>query len=225
VQNNSKVYISQLKDNIQKEITLEGWLYNSRASGKIQFLIIRDGTGLCQCIVEKGKVSDDLFEELKHLGQESSLKITGTIRQEARSVGGYELAVTGAQIISPAVDYPITPKSHGVDFLLKNRHLHFRSQRQWCIGKIRHTVIDAIRTFFNDNGFILIDTRGQADPFRSRLFRLSFAPYADRPVARRIGRDELRQSILLRPDFQGRKKQDPPPPHRVLDGRAGSRLH
>jgi len=156
--NNSKVYISQLKDNVGKEITLEGWLYNSRASGKIQFLIIRDGTGLCQCIVEKGKVSDELFEELKHLGQESSLKITGTVRQEARSVGGYELAVTGAQIISLAADYPITPKSHGVDFLLKNRHLHLRSQRQWCIGKIRHTVIDAIRSFFNDNGFILIDT-------------------------------------------------------------------
>ena len=156
--NNSKVYISQLKENIEKEVTLEGWLYNSRASGKIQFLIIRDGTGLCQCIVEKGKVSDELFEQLKHLGQESSLKITGTVRQEPRSVGGFELAVTGAQIISPAVDYPITPKSHGVDFLLKNRHLHFRSQRQWCIGKIRHTVIDAIRTFFNDNGFVLIDT-------------------------------------------------------------------
>ena len=156
--NNSKVYISQLKDHVEKEITLEGWLYNSRASGKIQFLIIRDGTGLCQCIVEKGKVSDDLFEELKHLGRESSLKITGTVREEARSVGGYELAVTGAEVVSPAADYPITPKSHGVDFLLKNRHLHFRSQRQWCIGKIRHTVIDAIRTFFNDNGYILIDT-------------------------------------------------------------------
>jgi asparaginyl-tRNA synthetase len=156
--NNSKVYISQLKDNVAKEITLEGWLYKSRSSGKIQFLIIRDGTGLCQCIVEKGKVNDELFEKLKHLGQESSLKITGTIREEARSVGGFELAVTGAQIISPAADYPITPKSHGVDFLLKNRHLHFRSQRQWCIGKIRHTVINAIRTFFNDNGFILIDT-------------------------------------------------------------------
>ncbi|MHC4641919.1 MAG: asparagine--tRNA ligase [Planctomycetota bacterium] len=156
--NNSKVYISQLKDNVEKEITLEGWLYNSRASGKIQFLIVRDGTGLCQCIAEKGKVSDELFEQLKHLGRESSLTVTGTVREEARSVGGFELAVTGAQIVSPTADYPITPKSHGVDFLLKNRHLHFRSQRQWCIGKIRHTVIDAIRRFYNDNGYILIDT-------------------------------------------------------------------
>ena len=156
--NSNKTYISELKNYVGKEVTLAGWLYNSRASGKIQFLIIRDGTGLCQCIVEKGEVPDELFEQLKRLGQESSLTITGVVREEARSVGGYELSVTGAQIISPAVDYPITPKSHGVDFLLKNRHLHFRSQRQWCIGKIRHTVIDAIRRFFNDNGFILIDT-------------------------------------------------------------------
>jgi len=141
-----------------KEVTLSGWLYNSRGSGKVQFLIIRDGTGLCQCIVEKGKVSDELFEQLKHLGQESSLAVTGLVRADERSVGGYELAVTDAKIIAPATDYPISPKSHGIDFLLKHRHLHLRSQSQWCIGKIRHTVIDAIRRFFNDNGFTLVDT-------------------------------------------------------------------
>jgi len=156
--NSNKAYISELKNNVGGEVTLSGWLYKSRSSGKIQFLIIRDGTGLCQCIVEKGKVPDELFEDLKRLGQESSLTITGTVRADERSVGGYELAVTGAEIISEAEDYPITPKSHGIDFLLKNRHLHLRSQRQWCIGKIRHTVIDAIRRFFNDNGFTLIDT-------------------------------------------------------------------
>ncbi|GAF86081.1 unnamed protein product, partial [marine sediment metagenome] len=133
-------------------------LYKGRSSGKVQFLIIRDGTGLCQCIVEKDKVSDELFSRLKRLGQESSLTVTGTVRADQRSVGGYELAVTDAQIIAQSNDYPITPKSHGIDFLLKNRHLHLRSQRQWCIGKIRHTIIDAIRTFFNDNGFTLIDT-------------------------------------------------------------------
>ncbi|GAJ05770.1 unnamed protein product, partial [marine sediment metagenome] len=120
--------------------------------------IIRDGTGLCQCIVEKANVSDELFGQLKHLGQESSLTVTGNVRADARSVGGCELAVTDAKIISPAADYPITPKSHGTDFLLKHRHLHLRSQRQWCIGRIRHTIIDAIRRFFNDNGYILIDT-------------------------------------------------------------------
>ncbi len=150
--------IDCLSSHQEKEVTLAGWLYRGRTSGKVQFLIIRDGTGLCQCVVEKGKVPDDLFEQLKRLGTESSLSVTGLVRADARSVGGYELAVTGARIISPTTDYPITPKSHGIDFLLKHRHLHLRSHRQWCIGKIRHTVIDAIRRFFNDNGFTLIDT-------------------------------------------------------------------
>jgi asparaginyl-tRNA synthetase len=156
--NNNKTYISELKNNVGREVTLAGWLYQSRSSGKIQFLIVRDGTGLCQCVVEQGKMPDELFDGLKHLGQESSLTVTGTIRADQRSVGGYEMAVTDAKIVCPAEGYPITPKSHGVDFLLKNRHLHLRSMRQWCIGRIRHTVIDAIRRFFNDNGFVLIDT-------------------------------------------------------------------
>jgi len=155
---NSFTQICDLANFENKEVTLAGWLYRGRSSGKIQFLIVRDGTGLCQCIVEKGKISNELFDQLKHLGQESSLTITGLVRADERSVGGYELAVTNAEVISQSNDYPITPKSHGVDFLLKHRHLHLRSQRQWCIGKIRHTVVDAIRRFFNDNGFILIDT-------------------------------------------------------------------
>jgi asparaginyl-tRNA synthetase len=156
----SKSYttINSLSQHEGTEVTLAGWLYNSRASGKIQFLIIRDGTGQCQCIVEAGNVPDELFEQLKHLGQESSLTVTGTVRAEPRSVGGCELAVKDAKIISQAEGYPITPKSHGIDFLLKNRHLHLRSHLQWCILKVRHTVIDAIRRFFNDNGFTLIDT-------------------------------------------------------------------
>ena len=152
------VCVEQLKDHTGREVILKGWLYRGRSSGKILFLIIRDGTGLCQCIVEKGKVSDELFEQLKRLGQESSLTVTGTVRAEERSVGGYELAVTDAQIVSQADGYPITPKAHGIDFLLRHRHLHFRSQQQWCIGKIRHTVIDAIRRFFNNDGYTLIDT-------------------------------------------------------------------
>ncbi|HPY76705.1 MAG TPA: asparagine--tRNA ligase [Anaerohalosphaeraceae bacterium] len=154
----SKAFISSLKDWVGKEVTLSGWLYNNRPSGKVQFLILRDGTGLCQCVIERGKIADDLYDALSRLGQESSLSITGTVRAEPRSPGGYELAACGAQIHGPATDYPITPKEHGIDFLLQNRHLHLRSQRPWCIGRIRHTVIDAIRRFFNDNGFILVDT-------------------------------------------------------------------
>ncbi|UCE47453.1 MAG: asparagine--tRNA ligase, partial [Phycisphaerales bacterium] len=152
------VLIEQLKNHVGQEVILQGWLYGGRSSGKILFLIVRDGTGLCQCIVEKGKVSDELFEQLKRLGQESSLTVTGTVRAEDRGVGGYELAVTDVQIVAPAEGYPITPKAHGIDFLLRHRHLHLRSQGQWCIGRVRHTVIDAIRRFFNDNGFTLIDT-------------------------------------------------------------------
>jgi asparaginyl-tRNA synthetase len=156
--NNAYAAISSLSKYEGKKVTLAGWLYNSRSSGKILFLIIRDGTGLCQCVVEKGKVPDEIFEQLGRLGQESSLTVTGVVRAEQRSIGGYELAVTDAQIISSAEGYPITPKSHGIDFLLKHRHLHLRSQQQWCIGKVRHTIVDAIRRFFNDNGFTLIDT-------------------------------------------------------------------
>ncbi|MHC4496982.1 MAG: asparagine--tRNA ligase [Planctomycetota bacterium] len=155
---NNAVCVEQLKDHAGREVILKGWLYRGRSSGKVLFLIIRDGTGLCQCIIEKGKVSDELFEQLKRLGQESSVTVTGTVRAEERSVGGCELAVTDAQIVSQADGYPITPKAHGIDFLLRHRHLHFRSQQQWCIGKIRHTVIDAIRRFFNDDGYTLIDT-------------------------------------------------------------------
>jgi asparaginyl-tRNA synthetase len=150
--------IEQLQHCIGKEATLHGWLYNNRPSGKVQFLMLRDGSGLCQCVIEKDKLSEGLFDQIKHLGQESSLSITGQVREEPRSPGGVELAVTAVEIHGPAVEYPITPKEHGVDFLLKNRHLHLRSQKPWCIGRIRHTVIDAIRRFFNDNGFTLIDT-------------------------------------------------------------------
>ncbi len=150
--------ISELADFDAKNVELAGWLYNSRSSGKVLFLVLRDGTGLCQCIVEKGKLSDELFEQLKHLGQESSLTVTGIVRKEPRSVGGYELLVNDAKVLCSTKDYPITPKSHGIEFLMKNRHLYLRSQKPWCIAKIRHTVIDAIRTFFNDNGFTLIDT-------------------------------------------------------------------
>ena len=155
---NNIVYINELQNHVGEEVTLQGWLYKGRSSGKVQFLVVRDGTGLCQCVVEKGQIADELFEELKHLGQESSLRITGTVRADERSVGGHELAATGAQVVAAADGYPITPKAHGIDFLMRHRHLHFRSQRQWCIGKIRHTVVDAIRRFFNDNDFTLVDT-------------------------------------------------------------------
>ncbi len=150
--------IADLRDRVGQMVTLAGWLYNSRSSGKVVFLIVRDGTGLCQCVVEKAAVTPELFAALEHLGQESSLIVTGLVRREERSVGGYELAVTDAKVVGASIDYPITPKQHGIDFLMKHRHLHLRSQRQWAMGKVRHTVIDAVRRFFNDSGFTLVDT-------------------------------------------------------------------
>ena len=152
------IRISQMAQHIGEEVVLKGWLYNARSSGKIQFLVVRDGTGLCQGILEKASVSAELFDEVKHLGRESSIMVTGTVREEPRSVGGFELAVRDVQIVHAATDYPITPKHHGADFLLKRRHLHLRSRKQWALARIRHTVVDAIRRFFNDRGFILIDT-------------------------------------------------------------------
>jgi len=150
--------IDKLCEHVGETVTLQGWVHKTRPSGKIAFIIIRDGTGLCQCVLEKDDRTDVLFDEVKRLGQESSLKITGAVSKDERSVGGYELKISGAQIVGGSTDYPITPKPHGIDFLMKQRHLWFRSQRQWRILRIRATVIDAIRRFYNDNGFVLIDT-------------------------------------------------------------------
>ncbi len=150
--------IKDLKKHIGQEVRLRGWLYNNRPSGKVQFLVLRDGTGLCQCVIEKANMDEKLYDRLAHAGRESALVVSGTARPDERSPGGVELAVSSAQIISEATDYPITPKEHGIDFLLKHRHLHLRSLQQWALLKVRHTIIDAIRRFFNDNGFTLIDT-------------------------------------------------------------------
>jgi asparaginyl-tRNA synthetase len=150
--------IDRLCGYVGQTVRLQGWVYNTRASGRIAFLILRDGTGLCQCVVEKNENTERFFDDLKKLPQESSLEVTGTVSKEDRAVGGYELRVTNVNIVHAASDFPITPKPHGVDFLMKHRHLWFRSQRQWHILRIRATVIDQIRRFFNDNGYVLIDT-------------------------------------------------------------------
>ena len=150
--------IAELSKHVGQTVTLSGWLYNSRSSGKLQFLILRDGTGLCQCVLEKTDANADLFETAKRLGQESSLEIDGEVRPDERSVGGYELVAQNVRVIQNVEGYPITPKAHGVDFLMRHRHLWLRSQRQWAIMRIRSTIVDAIRSYYNDRGFILIDT-------------------------------------------------------------------
>lgn len=133
------------------------WLHNKRSSGKIQFLQLRDGTGFIQGVVVKSEVSPEVWEDATKLTQESSLYVTGEVREDARSQSGYELTVTGVEIIQLAVDYPITPKEHGVDYLMDHRHLWLRSPRQRAIMVVRAQIIRAIQQFFDDNGFFLVD--------------------------------------------------------------------
>lgn len=142
-------------------VRLRGWLYNLRKSGKIVFPIVRDGTGLMQCVALKSALPEETFETLKHLTQESSLSMTGRVRAEPRAPGGYELDVTDTQILQRVAEeqpYPITPKEHGVDFLMDHRHLWLRSRRQHAAIGVRHEVIKAIRDYFDSHGFTLVDT-------------------------------------------------------------------
>ncbi|MGE5430729.1 MAG: asparagine--tRNA ligase [Syntrophomonadaceae bacterium] len=152
-----KVYIKDLSQYVDQTVTLRGWLYNKRSSGKVKFVILRDGTGLLQCVVFKGNVTPEVFEAADKLGQESSLEITGKIKAEPRAPGGYEMDATDLKPISESTDYPITPKEHGVEFLMDKRHLWLRSQRQVAILKIRHRIVKAVRDFFDDRGFTLMD--------------------------------------------------------------------
>lgn len=150
-------YISQLARHVGEEVTLKGWLYNMRSSGKILFPQLRDGTGVVQCVVLKNAVQPELFEALKGLGQESALVVRGKVREDSRAPGGYEIDISEAEVVQEVHDYPITPKEHGTEFLLDHRHLWLRSRRQHAILKIRHTVVKAVRDFLDIDGFTLCD--------------------------------------------------------------------
>src|SRR4249919_2248526 len=152
------VYIQDIGRHEGEEITLKGWLHNKRSSGKIHFLIVRDGTGFIQAVMSKAAVGEDVFRAADHLSQETSLTVTGTVRADARAPNGFEIDVREIQVVGGSKDYPITPKEHGVDYLLDRRHLWIRSERQQAILRIRHEIINAVRDFFNARGFILADT-------------------------------------------------------------------
>jgi asparaginyl-tRNA synthetase len=139
-------------------VTLQGWIYNSRGSGKIAFLQLRDGSGIIQCVLKKASVDEALFDQARKLGQESSLRITGQVRADTRSKLGFELAVTELEVLQDAEGYPITPKEHGPHFLHEHRHLWLRSKRPHAILKIRHICVKAIRDFFDERGFLLMDS-------------------------------------------------------------------
>src|SRR6266849_694269 len=153
-----RVFISQLSQHAGQEVTIKGWLYNLRSSGKILFPQLRDGTGVVQCVAMKNSVTPEVWDALKGLGQESALAIRGTVRADARAPGGYEIDLIDAQVFDEVHDYPITPKEHGTEFLMDHRHLWLRSRRQHAILKVRHTVVKAVRDFFDNDGFTLCDT-------------------------------------------------------------------
>lgn len=152
-----RYFVSDLKDLVGKKIELRGWVYNSRSSGKVRFLELRDGTGIVPCIFFPGEsdpASYDLFEKLT---QESSVKVTGVVRAHPKRANEFEIGAETLEIIGTSVDYPITPKEHGTDFLMENRHLWLRSKRQAAVLRVRHEIISAVRDFFDGRGFTLTD--------------------------------------------------------------------
>ena len=153
----TRVYIEELSHHVGNRVTLKGWLAGKRSSGKIHFLQVRDGTGVCQCVASMADLGAERFAAADHMGQETSLEVTGIVREDKRAPGGFELALKSFEIISPASDYPITPKDHGVAFLLDNRHLWIRSSRQHAILRVRSEVEAACRDFFHQRGFVLFD--------------------------------------------------------------------
>ena len=152
-----KTTISQVGKYTDQEVVIGGWLANKRSSGKIAFLQLRDGTGFIQGVVVKAEVGEEVFAQAKNLTQESSLYVTGTVRSDERAPSGFELTVTGIEVIHEAIDYPITPKEHGTEFLMDHRHLWLRSKRQHAVMKIRNELIRSTYEFFNENGFVKVD--------------------------------------------------------------------
>ncbi len=154
----NKIRVKDVGGHVGQEITLKGWLYNKRSSGKLHFLQLRDGSGIIQCVVFKGEVTPEVFELADKITQESSIEVTGTVREDKRSPLGFELGVKDIKVLQMAKDYPISPKEHGTAFLMDNRHLWLRSSRQVAILKIRDEIIFSIREYFKNNGFVLVDS-------------------------------------------------------------------
>ena len=191
------VLIKDLPQHIGQEVTLRGWLYNKRGHKKLRFLILRDGTGLCQAVCFRPDLDEAAWNAADQATQETSLEVTGVVNpvdEEHHAPGGVELAVGSVRLVQvPADDYPITPKEHGVDFLMRNRHLWLRSQRQWHLIRLRNEVIFALRKFYYDRGFVCFDS-----------------PILTGAIGESAG-------SLLRPHLPCREVEDPQAPHGVLD--------
>jgi asparaginyl-tRNA synthetase len=153
--------VNQLQDHVGETVTLQGWVYHKTGKGKLQFLQLRDGTGICQAVIFRGNVTDEEFEAAKQLTQESSVRVTGEVKADPRAPGipgGVELDVRQIEIVQIADTYPISPKEHGVEFLMQNRHLWLRSSRQWAALRVRAVIIRSIRDWLDDHGFLNVDT-------------------------------------------------------------------
>lgn len=171
------VYVSDLSNHISETVTLKGWVYNKRESRSLSFIELRDGTGLVQCVVSEDTVPAESWEAARSVTQETSLEIEGTVAADDRQVGGVEVQVTEVRIIGASEEYPISPKAHGVDFLMNNRHLWLRSRRQWAIMRIRNQVIMSIHNLFQEQGFVQMDApilTGNAVEGTSTLFEMDY---------------------------------------------------
>lgn len=172
------ISVKDMIDHVGEEVVIKGWMYNKRSSGKIHFLQIRDGSGFVQAVMVKNEVSEEAFEEAKKLWIEASLELTGTVRSDDRSASGVELSVSSIKVIhNPTDEYPIGKKDHGVDFLLDNRHLWLRTQRQRAIMTVRERIIWSWREFFHERGFMLVDSpiiTGAIGEGASGLFELDY---------------------------------------------------
>ena len=154
----TQVSIADLGQHADRTVTVRGWVATTRSSGKIAFLVLRDGSGLVQCVLSKKEVAEPVWERFQSLTQETSVAVTGVVRADARAPGGYELLATDLAILGGSPDFPISPKEHGTTFLFEHRHLWLRSRRQVAIARVRHELVQAIRDFFHQRGFTLVDT-------------------------------------------------------------------
>ncbi|HSJ37744.1 MAG TPA: asparagine--tRNA ligase, partial [Planococcus sp. (in: firmicutes)] len=172
-----KITIAEMAKYTGQTVKLGAWIANKRSSGKIAFLQLRDGSGFVQGVVVKAEVGDEIFAAAKALTQETSLYVTGEVKEDERSAFGYELQVTGIEVLHEAKDFPITPKEHGTEFLMDNRHLWLRSRKQHAIMKIRNEIIRSTYEFFNENGFVKVDPpilTGSAPEGTSELFATKY---------------------------------------------------
>ena len=158
VGNNPVTSIDHLSSFDDKTVTIRGWVYNKRSSGKIHFILVRDGSGIAQCVAVKNQLTPEVFGMFDLLTQESSVAVTGKVHKDDRAPGGFELQVEDMKTVHIATEYPITPKEHGTEFLMDHRHLWLRSSRQHAILRIRHQIIKAVREFFDNKGFTLVDS-------------------------------------------------------------------